>query len=156
MVKSRGKKWLVTGLIVAVAVITLGAVACGGGTDASGPEDAVQSMLSAMETKDIDAFFALIDPQGLADLEEQGFTVEAARAMYEGGMTYDSMKFEGVKLETELSEDGQSAVVTVVEGIATTVENGETIVDDVKDSDEPQVFYLVLRDGKWYLDVGMM
>lgn len=156
MVKSRGKTWLLTGLIVAVAVITLGAVACGGGSDASGPEDTVQGLFSAMEAKDVDAFFALIDPQGLADMEEQGFSAEAQKAMYEGSLTYDSMKFEGVKFTTELSEDGQSAVVTVVEGVRTMVEDGEEIVEDAKDSEEPLLYYLVLRDGKWYLDVGMM
>jgi len=155
MVESRGKKWLVTGLIVAVVLITLGAVACGGSNDASGPEQAVQDLLSAMEAKDIDAFFAVMDPQGLAQMEEMGYAVDQLKDLLEAEMTYQSMKFEGVKLQTELSEDGQTATVTVVEGILTTVEeDGTEYAEDVRDSGAPQTFDVVLQDGKWYLDTA--
>ena len=37
-------------------------------------------------------------------------------------MTYDSMEFKDVKMETVIAEDGQSATVTMVEGKVTTVE----------------------------------
>jgi hypothetical protein len=155
-VKSGSKKWLLVGLVVAVMVTGFAAVACGG-DEATGAEKTVMDMIKAMENKDIDAFVALMDPQGLEQLEAMGMGAEMFTAMMAEEMTYESMKFEGVKLQTELAEDGQTAVVTVIEGKVTTVEGGEETVEDVKDSDEPQVFNLLLRDGKWYLDItGMM
>ena len=151
--ESGSRKWLLVGLIVAVAVTGFAVVGCGG-SDAGGAEQAVLDMFSAMEAKDADAFVAVMDPDGLEQMEAMGMTADAFKAMMAEEMTYDSMKFEGIKLETELSEDGETAVVTVVEGIMTTVEDGEEYSEDVKDSGEPQVFYLVLRDGKWYLDMA--
>ncbi len=157
VIESKSKKWLLIGLVVAVVVSGLAVVACGGDDSASGPEQTIQTMMRAMEAKDIDAFVAIMDPQGLEQVEAMGMTKDAFTAMMASEMTYESMKFEGVKLQTEVAEDGQTAVVTVLEGVVTTVEGGETTVEDVKDSDEPQVFSVVLRDGKWYLDIaGMM
>ncbi len=150
----KSKKWLWVGVLAAVVVVSFAAVACGG--SASGPEQTVQTMLDAMEAKDVDAFFAIMDPEGLAQVEAGGLTLEAFKTMISREMTYDSMEFTDVKFTTEIAEDGQSAVVTVVEGKLTTVVSGESTTEDVKDSEEPQIYQLIQRDGKWYLDITSM
>jgi hypothetical protein len=123
----------------------------------AGPEQTLQEMFDAMEAKDVDAFMAIMDPQGLQGVEALGMSVADFKALLQEQMTYDSMKFEGVKLETTMADDGQTATVAIVEGKLTTVENGESTTEDVKDASEPQTYQMVLRDGKWYLDIsGMM
>lgn len=149
------KKLLLTAVIAAMFVGLL-AVACGG-DDAAGPEQTVQDVMDAMSAKDIDGFFALMDPEGLEQIEAMGMSQEDIKAIFASEMTYDSMEFTGIKTETEVSEDGQSATVTIVEGTMTVVQDGETTSEDVTESDESTVFQLVLRDGAWYLDIsGMM
>jgi hypothetical protein len=161
----KSKKWLWIGIAAAVVVI---AVACilvfvvfqddifGGSGGSSGPEQTVQDMFNAMEAKNVDAFFAIMDPQGLQQVEAAGLTVADFKAMLSEEMTYDSMTFSGVKMETKMAEDGQTAAVTIVEGKLTTVVSGESTVEDVKDSSEVQTYQVVLRDGKWYLDIASM
>jgi hypothetical protein len=161
----KNKKWLWIGIAAAAVVII--ALACilvfvvfhddiFGGSAGSGPEQTVQDMFTALEAKNVDAFVALMDPQGLEQLSAAGMTVDQLKTMQAETMTYESLEFSGVKLETKMADDGQSATVTVVEGVVTTVENGETTSEDVKDLADPQTFQLVLRDGKWYLDVANM
>jgi hypothetical protein len=157
----KDKKGLWIGLAAAVVVI---AVACvlvfvvfqdqifeG----SSGPELTVQDLLTAMENQDLDALFALMDPQGIEELEAKGLmTEEDLKQVIGGGLTgYESIEFANVKMETEISEDGENAVVTIVRGTVTVVVDGETSLEDVEDSDEPQQYYLVKRDGKWYMDI---
>lgn len=120
-----------------------------------GPEQTVQELLTAMENQDLDALFALMDPQGVEQLEAKGLITEKdLRETIGGGITgYESIEFENVKMETDFSEDGENAVVTIVRGIVTVVAGGQTSVEDVQDTDEPQQYYLVKRDGKWYMDI---
>jgi hypothetical protein len=155
----KSKKWLWIG--IAAAIVAIIAVACvlvfvvfqddifGG---SGSPEKTVQGMLDATAAKDMDALVALLDPQALA---ASGIKPEDFKAILAEGMTFESMEFSGVKMETKMADDGKSATVTIVEGKLTTVENGETTTEDVKDG-ETQEFVVVLRDGKWYLDVASM
>jgi hypothetical protein len=152
------KMWLWVG--IAAAAVVLIAVACilvfvvfhddifGGG---SGPEQTVQKMFDAMEAKDVDAFIALMDPKGMAD---QGLTADMLKTVIQEEMTYDSMEFKNVKMETVMADDGQTATVTILEGQLTTTVDGETTTEDVKDSADTQEYPVVLRDGKWYLDIS--
>jgi flagellar basal body-associated protein FliL len=156
-------KWLWIGIAAAAVVVI--AVACilvfvvfsddifGGG---SGPEQTIQEMFDAMAAKDVDGFIDIMDPQGLEMVTAAGLTIDDFKAMLQEEMTYESMEFKNVKLESEVAADGQTATVTVVEGQMVTVENGETTTEDVKDSEEAQQYQLVLRDGKWYLDISSM
>jgi hypothetical protein len=150
----RSKAWLYVGVAVVALVIGLFAIACGD-DGSSGPEQTVQEVMAAMETKDIDRFWAVLDPKFYEEFVAMGMTEEQLKSTLAEEMYGDSatIKFSDVKLETQISDDGQTAVVTVVEGTVTKVENGQTTTEDVKDSDEPQVFNLVLRDGKWYWDI---
>lgn len=150
----KGKAWLCVGVAAVVLVIGLFAIACGGGGP-SGPEQTVREVMAAMENKDIDRFWAVLDPTFYEAYAAMGMTEEQLKSTLAEEMYSDSasIKFSDVKLETEISDDGQTAVVTVVEGTVTMVEDGQTTTEDVKDSDEPQVFNLVLRDGKWYWDI---
>jgi hypothetical protein len=83
----KGKKWLWIGIAAAVVVI---AVACvlvfvvfqddifGG---SAGPEQTLQEMFDAMEAKDVDAFMAIMDPQGLQGVEALGMSVADFKAL---------------------------------------------------------------------------
>jgi hypothetical protein len=154
------KMWLWVGIaaaavvVIAVALILVFVVfhddIFGGG---SGPEQTVQKMFDAMEAKDVDAFIALLDPKGMAD---QGLTADLLKSVIQGEMTYDSMEFKNVKMTTVMADDGQTATVTIVEGQLTTTMGGQTTTEDVKDSSETQEYPVILRDGKWYLDVAGM
>ena len=160
----KDKKGLWIGLAAAVVVI---AVACvlvfvvfqdqifGGSSE---PEQTIEDMFTAMENKDLDAFFALMDPQGIEQLESTGLmTEDDLKTLLGEQLTgYESMKFENVEMETEISEDGQNAVVTVVRGTMTVVADGETTMEKAEDTGEPQQYYLVNRDGKWYMDLMSM
>jgi hypothetical protein len=163
-VASMSKKALWITLAAVVAVI---AVACvlvfvvlhdqvfGG---ASGPEQKVQEVITALEEQDIDALYALIDPQGLAYLENtQAVAVGELKAVLgETLMGFDSVDYTDVKMKTLMESDGQKATLSLVDGQMTTVDAGQPTVEDLKSSAEPQVFYLVLRDGAWYLDIVRM
>jgi hypothetical protein len=158
----RGRRWLWIGIAAAVVVI---AVACVlvfvvfqdsiFGSASTGPEKAVQDMLGALEAKDIDAYFAVMDPDGLnSAVSVMGVTLEEYRAMVTDEMSYESMDFSGVKMQTVMAADGQTATVTIVAGKLSVTADGETSVEDIKDSGATQEYKAVLRDGKWYLDMG--
>jgi flagellar basal body-associated protein FliL len=160
----KSKKWLWIG--IAAAAVAVIAVACvlvfvvfsddifGGLTK---QEQTVQKMFDAMEAKNVDAFIAVMDPKGLEQLAAAGTSAADFKTMLSEEMTYDSMEFSGVKMETKVADDGQTATVTVLEGKLTTVEaGGEPKVEDVKDSGETQEYQVILRDGKWYLDISSM
>lgn len=127
-----------------------------GGT--SGPEQKVQEVIATFEEQDIDALYALIDPQGVLYLENTNSVPagELKLALGEALMGFDSVEYEDVKIKTVLESDGQKATVTLVDGQMTTVSAGQPTVEALKDAAEPQVFYLILRDGTWYLDIVRM
>ncbi len=153
----RSKKWLWVGVLAAMVVLAFAVVACGG-DKASGPEQAAQALLDAMEAKDVDAYIALFDPAIMGQMEAAGVTPDQLKEMIaEEAMTEESIKFDGIKFETVIAEDGKSATVTVVEGTMTKVIDGQTSVENAKDSDESMTLPFILGDdGKWYLDISNM
>ncbi len=122
---------------------------------ASGPEQKVTEVLAALEEQDVDSLYALIDPQGILYLENTNSVPagELKTALGEALLAFDSVEYQDVKMKTVLESDGQKATVTLVDGQMTTVSAGRPTVEALKDVVEPQVFYLILRDGTWYLDI---
>lgn len=127
-----------------------------GGT--TGPEQKVQDVITALENRDLEGLYALIDPQGIQYLQEtaQMDPDQLKAALGQELMTFDSIDYSGVKMKTEMSSDGQKATVTLVGGQMTTVKAGKSTVEDLKTSAEPEEYYLILRDGTWYLDIVEM
>lgn len=160
----KGKKVLWISLAASVVVI---AVVCvlvfvvfhdqvfGG---ASGPELKVQEVITAFENRDLEELYALIDPQGVQYLKEtnQMDPGQLKTALGQELMTFDSIDYSGVKMKTEMSSDGQKATVTLVEGKVTSVKAGQSKVEDLKTPADPEEYYLILRDGTWYLDIVEM
>ena len=149
-------------LIVAVACVLVFVVfhdQLFGGEDAAdtGPEKAVQTFFTAMENKDADALFSLIDPASYQQDLAMGLTVgqlknQLAMLVFS---SYDSMKFSGLKMET--SQRGlRSATVSVTAGQVTIVADGESETLDVVDADVPVELELFRKGGKWYLDFDAM
>ena len=157
----RGRKGLWISLAACVLVV---AVACvlvfvvfwgditGGGGAASAPEKTVSKLLKAMESKDVDAMFSLMEEKALTDALG-GITVDAAKAMLKSVMfDYQSVKFSGIKLETE-NTSATTATVTITEGTVTIKDNdGTESSEDVTEATEPVNFDLMKINGKWYLD----
>ena len=116
-----------------------------------GPEKKVEALLQAMSDKDVDAYLAVIDPEGLLEFKDAyGLDSRGLRESVRDGWTYESMEFSGITMETEMAQDGKSATVTITGGEVTTVSEGEKTVEDA--ADDEREFNLVVRDGKWYVD----
>jgi hypothetical protein len=160
------KKGLWIGVAAAAVII---AVACalvfgvfkdkifdGGGTAAKGPEKAVQLLLNAMESKNIDKFFDLVAPASLESLESFGLTIEDAKDMIaEELFSYDSIEFSDIEMETTDTGDG-TATVTITGGSVTITADGATETEEATESDAPVEFYCIESDGKWYIDIESM
>ncbi len=138
-------------LVLAVAAVLVFVVFWGQISGGGGPEQVAQKLLSAMEDKDIDAFFDVLSPGAIEELTGGFIGADLAKEMFKEELfTYESMKFEDVKMVSEIS--GDEATVSVTGGTVTITEDGETTTEDVRYSDTPVEFYLIRQDGKWYLD----
>jgi len=128
----------------------------GGSGVAATPEDAVLLLFKAMEDKDFDAFFALMDPVAVEEVLG-GLPLDMFKEYMGDDMwSWEAMKFSGIKLETKETSD-TTATVTVVEGMVTVTDlEGQTSSESVTDADEPVTFEVVERDGAWYLDPEAM
>jgi hypothetical protein len=154
--KSKRVLWI--GLAVCVAVM---AVACGQGkatAPLSGPELKVEDVITALEDRDLETLYAMIDPQGVEYLHQtqQMDPNQLKAALGQELMAFDSIEYSGVKMKTEMSSDGHKATVTLVGGQSTTVKAGQTTVEDYETAVDPEQYYLILRDGTWYLDIVQM
>jgi len=134
---------------------TTSSTVSGGGT-AETPEEAVLMLLHAMEDKDFDVFFGLMDPAAVEEVLG-GLPLEQFKEyMGEEMWPWESMEFSGIRLETTKTGD-DSATVTIVEGIATVTDlDGVTSSDSVTEAESPVTFELIRRDGSWYLDPETM
>jgi hypothetical protein len=130
----------------------------GGGGGANSPEATVNTFLKAMEQKDAKMLLGTFTPSSMQALEDQmGSYYSDLETLFSDMMfsTYESMKFDGVKYKTTIT--GDTAVVKVVEGTVTTVdEYGDKTTESVKDSDTPAELQLVKENGKWYIDFESM
>lgn len=161
--KSRKPLWI--GLVTLVVLIVVACVLVfavfhdqifGGGT--SGPEQKVQEAITAMEHRDVNALYALLDPNGVEYLHQtQQMDPNALKTALGQGLTaFDSISYSDVQMKTVMESGGTKATVTLVGGKMTTVKSGQSTVDDLKTSAQPQKFYVILRSGKWYLDIVRM
>jgi hypothetical protein len=154
----KSKKGLWIGLAAALVVVAVAAILVfvvfwgqisGGGS--SGPEQAVEKLLSALENKDIDAFMNTMAPGAIEELTGGILSADEAKAMLADELfTYEQMKFEDLKMDSEIT--GDAATVTITGGRVTITENGDTTSEDVLDSDTPVEFSVTKQDGKWYVD----
>ncbi|MBN1319681.1 MAG: zinc ribbon domain-containing protein [Thermoleophilia bacterium] len=128
----------------------------GGGGAAKTPEDAVLLLFKAMEDKDFDVFFALMDPVAVEEVTG-GLPLDSFKEYMGDDMwPWESMKFSDLRLETKKTSD-TSATVTVVEGVVTVTEpNGVTSSESVTEAGSPVTFEVIQRDGSWYLDPETM
>ena len=156
--RSRKGLWisLVAGvLVVAIACALVFVVFWGdikGGGAASTPEKTVSRLLMAMQDKDLDTIFALMDQKALSDAMG-GMSMEATKQTLRSVMMdYQSVKFSGIKTSTK-STGETTATVTITEGTVTIKDNaGKVTSEDVKTATEPVTFDLTKIDDKWYLD----
>jgi hypothetical protein len=132
----------------------------GGSGATTGPEKAVAKLLDAMENQDIEGVFNVLDPEAMSEMlgGELGdeFLDMAKDAMGEQLFSEGSIKFSGIKMQTEETGDG-TATVAITEGLVTMTDvDGNEETEDVRDAGEPVVFQLVERDGTWYVDPSSM
>ncbi len=131
----------------------------GTSTSRSDPEKVVGAYFQAMKDKDSRLLISTFSPSSVAQLESQ--LAEAGYGSLETFFeefffsSYQSIDFQGLKLET--SEKGDTATVKVLEGKAVIVdEDGQTTVEDVLDADIPVEIPMVREGGRWYIDfMGM-
>lgn len=159
--RKRDLKWLWIGLtafIVVVAAVLIPVLLLTGGEDGGGapaataPEKAVARFLSALENKDIDTVFKMIDPK-MMDTLAGGMDLEAVKEMLKATLfPYAKIKFEGVKMSTQMKGEN-AAAVTIVDGSVTlTFPDGRTESEDVTEAAEPVTIDLIKVGGKWYLE----
>ncbi len=118
-----------------VAIAALGLlIACGGG-GSSNPEAAVKGMFDALKAGDIDAMMEYMPEADRSEITDE------EREMFQGmaGM-FESFEYEIVG--SEVSEDGETATVTVK-----TTFMGETSEEDIE---------LMMENGKWVVPGGGM
>jgi zinc-ribbon domain len=161
----RGRKGLWISLVACVLIV---AVACvlvfvvfgddifKGGGAASTPGQTVSKVLKAMESKDIDAMFSLMDQKTLGAAMGGMSVDDAKQALKSAKMDYQSVKFSGIKMKTETTS-GTTATVTITEGTVTIIDStGQETTEDVRDADEPVNFELTKVGGKWYLNPTLL
>jgi hypothetical protein len=157
------------GLWIALAALVVAiAVACAlvfgvfkdqifdGGGAAAGAEKAVQTFLTAMENKDIDKLFEVMDPATYQEVLDLGLPLDSVKTMVaEELFTYDSMEFSDIKMQTTETGEGE-ATVAITRGMVTIVENGATESKSVLEADTPTEFILHQTDGKWQIEMDSM
>jgi hypothetical protein len=162
--KSSKAVWITLAAVVAVLAVAAVLVFVvfkdqifnGGTAGANGPEKAVLKYLDAVEDRDVDALFAVINPDDLDELTSSGRTLaEIKDAVKEDIPEDSSVKFSGVKMETDMTGEDR-ATVTITEGKMTTIEDGKSVTDDIEDAAEPPRVQVVRQDGKWYVDLDSL
>jgi len=112
-------------------------------------EQIVADFLAALQDKDIDAVFEMVDMASfVGDVPED--QMEAAKDHIAAQMfDYESVEFSGIRMTTEVSDS--TALVTLTEGtikVVNTDGTEETI--DIAEAD-PMEFQLVDDSGEWRL-----
>lgn len=120
------------------------------------PEQAARFLFAALETKDLDALFALFEPAALEKMLGSMPMETAKAALGALLLNYGSVSFAGLEFSTQVTGD-TTATVRVVAGTATiTNADGFSETRDVTAAGVPAVLQLVQRDGVWYLDRAAM
>jgi hypothetical protein len=120
--------------------------------DTSDPEQVVQQVFDAMETQDVDALIALMDPSLFAALPE-GETLDVVKSAMAAELeAMGSMEFSGIEMSIEMTSEAR-ATATLTAGVVTVTDaEGMTTSEDVKEADSPVTIDLVKVDGKWYME----
>jgi hypothetical protein len=118
--------------------------------DVSGPEEVVKKFFKGMEKQDADMLLSTFEPSFRKELKKAlGDNYETFFEDYFFAAYPDSLKVEIRKMETEI--DGDTAVVTVVDGtMSYTDEYGDKVTEEASEG-EVDPTTLVRVDGKWYL-----
>jgi hypothetical protein len=142
-------------LVLPAALISLAAAGCGQAT----PEQAVYKFLGAVQSHDRPAMRSCINPDALEKVEEG--SGEIARQWDELHRRYFvepvnwRMVFEGIRLESSYL-DSDRALVRLAGGrceLYNLKEGAWVVAGEIDFSREDFVpLYVVLRDGKWYLE----
>lgn len=134
---------VVAGIVVLVLWLTMWRDG-GGGTDE--PIALAEKYISAMEKGDVDAYLACFEEGFLEDIEIfEGMDMKELLKMSFEMMT---VKFEDYALELK-SEQGSSATVVTTEGNAVFSVMGFEQEYDL--ADDPMVFEMTKKGGRWYL-----
>ncbi len=115
-------------------------------------EKAVDKFLKSMENKDAKALLSLMDPdskkliEGIMKMMGLGSLEDVINEVL---FEYKSIRFSGVKYQTEIK--GDRATVNIVAGTVTgTDEDGTTFTEDIAESEYSQI-HLVKKNGNWYI-----
>lgn len=134
--------------------ISSGVTSSGGGDIASGPEGAVRQLMVAIESKDVDTVFDLLDPQSMSmllDGQSEALVKQMLKAVLFG---QKSITLSNVELRTKQTSD-TTATVTIIAGKVTVSHaSGEKETYDVSDLPEPPAITLVKRGGSWLVDAA--
>lgn len=127
------------------------------GAGSAEPEQAVEAFFQAMEDKNVDAFFALLDPVAMEEFLGGLLASEEAREALAASMfDYGSIDFSDLEFTTVM-KTATTAQVTVTAGTAVVTDSkGVTVTKAATEAGQPVTFELVQRDGAWYIDPGAM
>ncbi len=137
---------IVAGIVVLVLWLTMWRDGKAGGTD--DPIALAEKYMSALERKDVDAYFDCFKEDFLEDnpiMEGMGMDMKELMEM-----TFKMMevRFDDYALEVE-SERGSEATVVTTRGKATMSVMG--FEENIDLADDPMVFEMVKEGGRWYL-----
>lgn len=148
------------GILAVIAIVLVLVFVVFGGDDAtttsgdngdvSGPEEVVKKFFKGMEKQDADLLLSTFEPSFRKELKKAlGDNYETFFEDYFFAAYPDSLKVEIRKMETEI--DGDTAIVTVVDGtMSYTDEYGDKVTEEASEGEVDPVT-LVRVDGKWYL-----
>jgi len=117
-----------------------------GGEEEDGQVELARRYMNALQDEDPQAYLGCIDPQYFMDM---GLAGDEAEEMIEGYFKMLKVRFVDVKLALDESSEGRSLVVTT----AGTLRIGSLDYSGEIDlAEEPVYFYMVKKDGRWYLE----
>lgn len=146
--------WVLGGIalaaVVALVLVLVFVVFGGGESDTSGPEQTVERFWEALEKQDVDMLLSTMEPSYVSDLEEAlGEDLEQFFEDYFFIAFPEDLEVTIRKMETEI--DGDEALVTVVDGTMTYIdEYGDEVTEEASEGGMDAI-PMVKVDGKWYL-----
>lgn len=132
---------------IVILVLWLAVWRDGGGGGTGDPIALAEKYIKALEKGDIDSYLACFEEGFLEDSALEGMGMDIKELLE---MTFEMMEvdFESYALELE-SERGSSATVVTTEGTVTMAVMGFEQKIDL--ADEPMVFEMIKKGGRWYL-----
>lgn len=145
--KSISKKWIIitaavlsAAVIAAVVLILLFVV-----FKSPGPESTMNNMFKAMEENNLSALMETVDPSVVNDKDlKSDFKDYMKDSMPPEGTTINGLKYK-------TTVNGNKATVKLIGGTAKMKVDGKMKTFDLAEDSDNQDFFLVKKDGKWYL-----